>query len=511
MKNTMTAEKVRAGQPYLYRKNGIPSEVYEVRMIDDVEHGSLNAALDMTMERYPYFKVRYEEHEGDFYAVENDLPIEAYESEALIPLGGEENNYYLIGVTHHVKSICVSFHHGLADGRGVKSFVETLIYHYCQTAYGSTAGSEGILTADAPITEAETSEPCGDKYKIDRKALNKIVGVSRKGFTLPETKAAKSAHRRRELKFPQKDFIALCKASGASPVVMLSVMMSRAIRGLYPDSREVINSNFPVDARAALGCEGTYKNCVKSISLPYGDNESQMSAEELCRHYKRLMNEQRTPERCKDEFNKIIMLLNAVSHLRSFGKKRAVMKMLDDLRLDTYLISYIGQFRFHENERYVESVHLYSDCSSGLVMNMTCQCGYFIIDFTQDFEGDKYVNALAESFANAGIALSVSDEIIYSTPCDTLMRDMPVEKVIDTGYESLWDKTVSANVNAYYFVERKAVGVYAAIENAFVRTFLLKDGETVADAKLRLTEEQVLRSIAKREELLKIMYKEKLI
>ena len=506
MNSTMTAEKVRAGQPYLYRKNGLPSEVYEIRMNGNVEHNALNEALAATMERYPYFKVRFEEHEGDFYAVENDLSIEAYESEVLIPLGGAENNYYLIGVTHHKKSICVSFHHGLADGRGVKNFVETLIYHYCRAAYGSTAGSEGILTADDPITEAEISEPCGSKYKIDRSTLKKIEGVSRKGFTLPETKAPKSAHRRYELKFPQTDFIDLCKANGASPVVMLSVMMSRAIRALYPDSKEVINSNFPVDARAALGCEGTYKNCVKSISLPYGESEAQMSTEELCRHYKHLMNDQRTPERCKDEFNKIIMLLNAVSHLHSFGKRRAVMRILDDLKLDTYLISYIGQFRFNENERYVESVHLYSDCSSGLVMNMTCQCGYFIIDFTQDFEGDKYVNALAESFTSAGIPLSVSNEIIYSTPCDTLMRDMPSEKVIDTGYVSLWDKTVSANVNAFRYIERKTVGGYTAIESAFVKAFLLKDGETVADAKLRLAEEQMQRCIAKRDAILKLQH-----
>ncbi len=66
------------------------------------------------------------------------------------------------------------------------------------------------------------------------------------------------------------------KANGASPVIMLSIIMSRAIRELYPESREVINSNFPVDARVALDCEGTYKNCVKSISLPYGENEEQI-------------------------------------------------------------------------------------------------------------------------------------------------------------------------------------------------------------------------------------------
>ena len=143
-------------------------------MTNFVEHSALNTALDMTMQRYPYFKVRYEEHEGDFYAVENDLPIEAYESEELIPLGGEENNYYLIGVTHHAKSIFVSFHHGLADGRGVKSFVETLIYYYCQAAYGSAAESEGILTADDTIADTEICEPCGSKYNIDRNDLKKI-------------------------------------------------------------------------------------------------------------------------------------------------------------------------------------------------------------------------------------------------------------------------------------------------------------------------------------------------
>ena len=70
------------------------------------------------------------------------------------------------------------------------------------------------------------------------------------------------------------------------------------------------------------------------------------------------------------------------------------------------------------------------------------------------------------------------------------MRDMPSEKVIYTGYVSLWDKTVSANVNAARIIERKTIGGYTAIENAFVRAFLLDDGETVSDAKLRLAEKQ---------------------
>ncbi len=503
--NTAINEKVRAGQPYLYREKGLPSEVYEVRMNSEIDPSALRAAADMTMERYPYFKVRYEEHEGDFYAVDNQLPFEAYESEDFIPLGGAQNNYYLIGVTYHDRNIDISFHHGLADGRGVKSFVETLIYYYCRAAYGSCAESEGILTDKDEMTIAEAAEPCGDKYDVDRSRLDKIEGVSRKGFTLPETRSPKSAHRRYELKFSQQEFIRLCKSNGASPVVMLSVMMSRAIRELYPESNEVINSNFPVDARAALGVEGTYKNCVKSISLPYGDRELTMSDPDLCRHYKQLMNEQREPERCKDEFNKIIMLLNAVSHLHSFRKKRMIMKFLDDLKLDTYLISYIGQFRLNENERYVDSAHLFSDCSDGLVMNMTCQCGYFCIDMVQDFESDKYVNALAAQFEKAGISLEATGEILFHTPCDQLMEDMFFTLEFDEN-KSIMQKTITANVNAYKFVERKTVGCYKSIENMFVKAFLVKDNETVEQAKIRLADEQIKRSVAKREELARLYH-----
>ncbi|MCR5142908.1 MAG: hypothetical protein K6C68_10365 [Ruminococcus sp.] len=77
------------------------------------------------------------------------------------------------------------------------------------------------------------------------------------------------------------------------------------------------------------------------------------------------------------------------------------------------------------------------------------------------------------------------------------------EKVRDTDYESLWKKTVSANVNAFRFIERTAVGGYRVTENAFVKAFLLNDGETAADAKLRLAEEQLQRCIAKLDAILK--------
>lgn len=495
MNNTIIKEKVRAGQPYLYRKNGLPSEVYEVRFKENIDHDDLNFALSKTIDRYPYFKVKFTEENGDFYAVENNMPFEAVETEELLPLGGIESNYYLISVTHYENHLNVSFHHGLTDGRGIKSFIETLVSHYCNVHYGSEC------SISTELSEEEFAEPCGEKYTVDKKNLQKIEGLNKKGFTLPETNLPTVKHRRYELKFSQDEFISVCKKYGASPVILLSVMMSRAIHTLHPEA-ENINSNFPVDARNELGVPQTYKNCVKSVSLSYSENEENMSTEGLCAYYKKLLNGQRTPDHCCDEFNKIIMLLNAIDHLHSYKKKRMIMRFLDNLKLDTYLISYIGQFNFGDNDKYIDSVHLFSDCSDGLVMNMTCECGYFNIDFVQDFKSENYLNALAQQFGTEGIALEMSGKIEFRTPCDNLMRDMVYPPKVEK--EPVFKRIERGVVAAYKSIESGAVSAMNAVSNGFVRMFLLRNGETVLEARIRLNNEQIERIRKQNEMLLSI-------
>lgn len=190
-------DKALSGMPYLYRSKGLPSEVYDVRMKKEVNGEILNLAIEDTLQRYPYFGVRVEEREGDFFAVKNENPLVAVNTEGFIPLGGHSNNYHL----------------------------------------------------------------------------------------------------------------------------------------------------------------------------------------------------------------------------------------MENLALDTYLISYIG--RFDMPEELVDEVHLYSNCSSGLVLNMTCTSGNFIIDLTQDFETDKYINALKDQFGKAGINTVVSEEIVFETPFDELSE--VITSAADTG------------------------------------------------------------------------------
>ena len=421
MKNTIIRkeDKIYAGLPYLYRASGLPSEVYEVRFKQDIDGGSLEKAIADTLERYPYFGVKFREEKGDFYAVTNELPLKAFNNDKLISLGGAANNYHLMGVNFFGNKLWISFHHGLTDGRGAKSFLEAVVNYYADYA-DSPDDAEAVYArhhkkADE-LSEAEYIDPCENKHKLEGSS-GKVEGLECGGFRLPET-ADKSSHRRYEMRFSQDDFMSVCKKYGASPIVMLTILMSRGIAKLYPDNKKPIISNFPMDARKILGCDESFKNCVKSMSLPYSEKHAEMQTSELSALYKSLLNAQKDHDYCAKEFNNIVMLLSVIGHFHSFVGRQRLLGFMENLSLDTYLISYVGQFDVPE--KYVDEVHLYSDCSSGLVMNMTCQSGNFIIDFTEDFETGKYIDALKAEFGSENIPVNVSDEIIFSTPHDNI-------------------------------------------------------------------------------------------
>lgn len=65
----------------------------------------------------------------------------------------------------------------------------------------------------------------------------KIEGLVSKGFKLPET-ANKADHRRYEIRFSQEEFMKACKKYGASPITLLSIMMSRGIQKAYPEYKK---------------------------------------------------------------------------------------------------------------------------------------------------------------------------------------------------------------------------------------------------------------------------------
>ncbi|MFW3331996.1 hypothetical protein [Aerococcus viridans] len=75
-------------------------------------------------------------------------------------------------------SIYMSFHHALCDGKGIKPFIETLIYYYYYLLrYQSTASRAGIRLASDALLKSETVDPFLEPCDYDQS--KDLIDISR--------------------------------------------------------------------------------------------------------------------------------------------------------------------------------------------------------------------------------------------------------------------------------------------------------------------------------------------
>lgn len=384
-------DKVRSEQSYLYMSQGMDSEVFEVRFKERVSGSDLTEAIRYALMRFPCINTRLIELDGDFYIVQNPVAMVAHPTKNLGKLGSLRTNEHLVEVTYHKNSAYFAFHHALCDGRGVKPFIETVIYYYCQRFYHSNAQAEGIRLKDTPLLPNETADAFWEFYDYDDS--KDFLTFSRDAYEIPESK----------------------------PSVLLSYAISQTIAKLFPDFDKPINANIATDMRAALGYENTFKNTVKSMILPYTKDDTSKTFKEIATNYRTYLNQQKDIDFCKKEANGIIGLYNKLDEAPSFEEKQKLLAFMENIHLNTYTISYIGQFILNENEQYIDSIHLYSAGTIGLSINMICASGKFTIDVKQNFPEDTYVKPFLETLAELGITnAQVSDSIPFTTPKDGL-------------------------------------------------------------------------------------------
>ncbi len=255
-------EKVVAGMTYMYWKEGMPSLVSEIRTKVPLEQDLLDLALEDLVARHPYFGVRFEERDGDFYVKKNDAPLRSIRTDELVPLGGHANNYHLMGVTLTDEFLRVSFHHGLTDGHGVMTFVKTLLAYYKDYAEGDDI--DAVRSRHAELADElsmdEMKEPFEQKLEVDR-GSGKVEGLEKKGYRLAELDH-RTTHRRYEMTFAQDEFMSACKKIGATPTVLLSMMMCRGIKAVHPENDKPILGPSSVSGASRPAC------CLQYRTLP---------------------------------------------------------------------------------------------------------------------------------------------------------------------------------------------------------------------------------------------------
>ena len=414
-------ERIRSGQAYLYQKNGMESEVMEITFHKKVSGSFLNQALLEAIKRYPYLNTKLVELDGDFYIIQNEMALTARKTEKLAKLGHISCGYHLVDVTYYGNTVYVSWHHALCDGKGIKPFVETLIYYYCKLRYKSRASNDGIRLADSPLLPNETAEPNLGSYTYDESKSD--VPVSRDAYAIPENVVEEhNTDYRYDIQIPASSFMKVCKENRATPVILTSLLLSEGIASLYPDFDKPINANIAVDIRDALDLPNTFKNCVRSMPLPFSRDFLEMTLSERAEKQRAILGAQRDRDLLRKAANSSLGMFDRLDTLPDYEAKQKMMDFFNGMLINTYVISYLGQMTVNENAKYIKKMCFYNSGAAGLGVTMLSVGDKFCLNFKQSFESDKYVKAFLTGLDKLGIEYKASGAIPFVTPKDSVIK-----------------------------------------------------------------------------------------
>lgn len=419
----MKLNKNYAGISFLYRKNGAVSTVMEIVLKENVNGPMLQAALNFTLSRHPYFKSSLQERGGDYYIAENETPMRAAETLCLHPLGGQELNYHLIDVTWHDRRIFVSFHHALCDGLGARRFVETLMCYYCELFYEvNVEGGDGTLPQPGDILDPFA----GGFYPVA--AGTTMPTTVRETYVIPEAPdhLVDDADYRFAFTVDNDSLMRYVRSIGATPATAVGLMMSRAIYAVHPEADKPIVCSMANSIREGLNAHHTFKNCVNSIKLPYDPSED--DAAQIAR-YKAVIRAYKDPEVCRLSANQMIGLFHKLDGLHTLEEKKQAMAFFDSVRSTTFSLSYTGRLDMPGCEKFIEAMHLYSSGNNDLLVNMMSVGNTTTVNLIQPFETECYIKAFCAELDRAGVTYTLAPKERFVTPRDGIAQTPAVESV----------------------------------------------------------------------------------
>ena len=376
-----------------------------VRMKDRIDGEFLKNAADNTQKRYPYLSLRLCKNENEFYFEENNAPIAVYNTAERISLISDESNHHFWAVCYHEDMIYLDISHMIFDGTGMYMVLSTLLYYYCNERYGLT-NYVGIRTLDDEIDPAETVDPADYLPDID---MSKIpTQMPTKAFDLIEDgKMTPCKTKLWDIKVPEADFVKYSTENDASPGIMVSILLARAIDELFPERKAPLISSYVINGRPMLKAPKTHHNCVTTVFLDYSDKIKKLPFSKQCTAYRGKTFIQSDADRVAKamtvSINRYRSIMKAVPSLE--GKKSAFSQSLMGGKLYfTYLVSYVGKWKYEPLSPYIEEFWTHVPNANNLLVEIAAVNGSIFLTFHQEFEEDTIVKAFISELEKNNIS-----------------------------------------------------------------------------------------------------------
>ena len=383
----------------------------KIRMRDLIEQKTLRQAVDMTMQRYPYFCVELQKKEKQYVFIENHRPVIITNSLKGVELNSETSNYHMLAFAWHDNWIILDIFHGVTDGTGAYEVIKTLLYYYCSERYNiQFHNRDGIRLSGDFISEEEWIDPAVKSTNLPEprqidvpKALNlmKTAGLTESPSGIVYSVGISEA-----------EFMKFNVENGGTPGTMVSLFLSRAIAKLFPDNKAPIRITLCVNQRKALNAPLAHHSLVGGVMLEYTEEMRHWAITKQIRAYRDSVSAQTQKEivlagvAAQKKINQTILS-------KETDQERArVVACIDNFanQILTAVVSYVGKANYHEAEKYIRDFRLWTfKPVNRILIEISVANGMFNLDFVQPFTSPIYVNAFLRELDENGIEYDLKD------------------------------------------------------------------------------------------------------
>ncbi len=381
-----------------------------IRLRDLIDPEVFRHAVDITMERYPYFCVELQRKDGQFYFAENHRPVVITNSLHGVDLNSEDSHFHMIAFCWQDNWIILDVFHGLTDGTGAYEVMRTLLYYYCSERYNVELNDAGIRLVGDEIPEEEWIDPVVNRTNLPTpsrndlpNALNPVIAA---GLEEDRQQTAYS------IAISESEFMRFTLDNDGSPGTMVALLLSRAIAKLFPDAEDVIRIALCVNQRKALRAPLAHQSLVGGVMLEYKDKMRDWPLERQGTIYRGMVFAQTLEETVLAGVASNAGMNRMILSKESDQERLEVISYINGLasKLITATVSYVGKANYKEAEQYIRDFRSWtSSATNGLLVEIAAVNGRFMIDFLQRFSSPLYVNAFLKELEDNGIVYDLQD------------------------------------------------------------------------------------------------------
>ena len=388
-----------------------PNEIrLRIRMRDLIEPTVFRHAVDMTMQRYPYFLVELKKKDGEYILAENHRPVVISDSLHGVELNSAQSNYHMIAFCRQDNWFILDIFHGITDGTGAYELVRTLLYYYCSERYQVTLNGEGIRLVGDEISPEEWNDPVVNRSDLPlpprvemSDALNLIAasGIEDDG-----------RHTVYNVSINEAEFMRFNLDNDGSPGTMVSLLFSRAVAKLFPDAKEAIRIALCVNQRKALHAPLAHQSLVGGAMLEYKEEMRDWPLEKQGTAYRGMVFAQTEEEKVLSGVASGAAISRLILSKKSDAERKAAAGYIGSLanKILTATVSYVGKADYKEAEQYIRDFRTWSSpASNGILIEISAVNGRFNLDFLQTFSNPVFVNAFLQELDDNGIVYDMQD------------------------------------------------------------------------------------------------------